>query len=190
MCCLDIVRMIVSPRSAHSFRIPVIWHDVVVICELLVADGAYSGLLPHLAVQKLSHFSRRPEFPISSWVVRTFDALNSRSQEPGRGKGFPAAAGKRLVNRAEFIATKPHGIPTADTPPSIVQCRIVASNLETHAENHNSICFEGRRSGADLRRNARTNSLTSRESSPALMITDVSNCNDTSESGFTTTWSS
>jgi hypothetical protein len=44
-----------------------------------VADRAYSGLLPHLAVQKFSHFSRRPEFPIFSRVVRIFDALNSQS---------------------------------------------------------------------------------------------------------------
>jgi hypothetical protein len=44
-------------------------------------------------------------------VVRIFDALNSQSYEPGLGKGLPAAAGKRFVNRAEFIATKPHGIP-------------------------------------------------------------------------------
>ena len=43
-----------------------IWHDVVIVGKLFVADRAYSGLLPHLAVQKFSHFSRRPEFPISS----------------------------------------------------------------------------------------------------------------------------
>jgi hypothetical protein len=44
-------------------------------------------------------------------VVRIFDALNSESYEPWLGKGLPAAAGKRFVNRAEFVATKPHGIP-------------------------------------------------------------------------------
>ena len=88
-----------------------IWHDVVIVGKLFVADRAYYGLLTHLAVQKFSHFSRRPEFPISSWVVRIFDALNSQSYEPRPWKGLPAAAGKRLVNRAEFIATKPHGIP-------------------------------------------------------------------------------
>ena len=54
-------------------------HDVVVVGKLFVADRAYSRLLPHLAVQEFSHFSRRPEFPISPRVVRIFDALNSRS---------------------------------------------------------------------------------------------------------------
>ncbi len=30
-------------------------NDVVVVGELFVADRAYSGLLPHLAVQQFSH---------------------------------------------------------------------------------------------------------------------------------------
>jgi hypothetical protein len=33
MRCLDIVGMIVSPPATHSFWIPMIWHDVVVIRE-------------------------------------------------------------------------------------------------------------------------------------------------------------
>jgi len=59
--------------------------------------------------------------------------------------------------------------------------------LTTQADSHSSSCFGSRRWGAYLRRNDRTNSLTSRDSSLALMITDVSNHNDVSESGFTST---
>ncbi len=94
MRCLDIVRVIVSPRSSHSFGILVVWNDVVVVGELFVADRAYSGLLPHLAVQQFSHLCRRSQLPISSRVVWIFDPLNSQSYEPGLGKGLPAAAGK------------------------------------------------------------------------------------------------
>src|ERR1700758_2442893 len=42
MCCLDIVRVIVSPRSSHSFRILVARNDVVVIRDLFVAYCAYA----------------------------------------------------------------------------------------------------------------------------------------------------
>ena len=58
VCCLDIVRMIISPRSSHTFRIPVVRHDIVVICEVFVADGADPALLDNLSVQKFPHFGR------------------------------------------------------------------------------------------------------------------------------------
>ena len=45
MCCLDIVRVIVSPCSSHTLRVLVIRNDVVVIREVLVANGAYSALV-------------------------------------------------------------------------------------------------------------------------------------------------
>ena len=51
MHCLDIVRVIVSPRSTDSLRILVVRNDVVVVRELLVADCANAALLPNLAVQ-------------------------------------------------------------------------------------------------------------------------------------------
>jgi len=50
--------MIISSRSAHSFRILVVRNDVVVVGKLFAADGAYSGLLPHFAVQQFSHLRR------------------------------------------------------------------------------------------------------------------------------------
>ena len=86
-------------------------HDIAIICKLFVADRAYSVLLDNLPVQQLPHLGRRPEFSISSGVVRIFDTLNSKSHRPGFGDEFATAAGKRFVEWAEFIATKPHGIP-------------------------------------------------------------------------------
>jgi hypothetical protein len=50
MRCLDIVGMIVSPCAAHSFRILVIWNDVIVVGKLLMADGAFPVLLHNLPV--------------------------------------------------------------------------------------------------------------------------------------------
>ncbi len=58
MRCLDVVRMVISPRSAHSFRVFVVRDDVVVIRKVFVADGAYSALLDNLSVQKFPHLGR------------------------------------------------------------------------------------------------------------------------------------
>jgi hypothetical protein len=58
MCGLDIVRMIVSPRSARSFRILMVGHDVVVIGELFVAARTYPALLSDLAVEQFAHLRR------------------------------------------------------------------------------------------------------------------------------------
>ncbi len=55
---LDIVRMIVSPGSSHSFGTFMIRYDVVVVGELFMANGAFPVLLDDLPVQQFSHLSR------------------------------------------------------------------------------------------------------------------------------------
>jgi len=70
--------MVISPRSSHSFGISVVWHYVVVIRELMVADGADAILFGDFPLQQFSHFRRRPEFPIPSRMMRIFDASNTR----------------------------------------------------------------------------------------------------------------
>jgi hypothetical protein len=50
--------MVVPPRPSHSFRIPVVRHDIVVVREFLVTDGALSALLDNLPVQQFPHFCR------------------------------------------------------------------------------------------------------------------------------------
>jgi hypothetical protein len=77
MRCLDVVRMIISPSSAHSFRIPVVGNYIVTIRELFVTDGAFSVLLDNLPIQQFPHFSRRPELPISSRVMRIINPLHA-----------------------------------------------------------------------------------------------------------------
>jgi len=51
MCGLDVVRMIVPPPPAHSFRISMVGDDVVIIAKLFVADCAYARLLSNFAIQ-------------------------------------------------------------------------------------------------------------------------------------------
>ena len=55
---LDIVWMIVSPRPAHTLRVPMVRDDVVVVRELFMADPAYPTLLPDLAIQQFPHLGR------------------------------------------------------------------------------------------------------------------------------------
>lgn len=58
MYCLDIVRVIVPPRSAHSFRMPMVGDHVVIVRELLVADRANASLFSDLSVKQLPHLGR------------------------------------------------------------------------------------------------------------------------------------
>jgi hypothetical protein len=111
MCCLHIVRVVIPPRASHPFGIPMVWHDVVVICELFVTNRAFPVLLDNLPIQQFPHFSRRPEFPISSRMMRILNPSNPRLQSARIGRLFPTAAGNRFVNRAVFIATKAHAFP-------------------------------------------------------------------------------
>jgi hypothetical protein len=68
--------MVVSPSSSHSFGIPVVWNDVVVVRELFVANCAYSLLFANFPLQKFPHFSGRPELSISPRMMRIFNAAN------------------------------------------------------------------------------------------------------------------
>ena len=86
-----------------------VWYDVTVICELLVADRAFPALLSNLAVEQFAHLRRRPELPVSPGVVSIFDALNAKLKSAFFPHMFPAAAEQRMVNWAIFIATEFHG---------------------------------------------------------------------------------
>jgi hypothetical protein len=103
--------MIISPCSSHAFGIPVVWDNVVVICEFFVADGTLLVLLHNLSVQQLPHLCPRSEFTVSPRVMRVFNALHAEPDQPGFVRHrFPAAAGERFVNRTIFIATQFHRI--------------------------------------------------------------------------------
>ena len=78
---LDVVRMIVTEGSSHSFRISMVGDDVVKVCELFVANCAYARLLADLAVKQLAHLGRGSQLPISTRVVGILNSLNSESDQ-------------------------------------------------------------------------------------------------------------
>lgn len=106
---LDIVWMVVSPRSSHPLGFFVIGHDVVVILKIFVADGAYPALLSNFSILQFAHFGWRSQFPIPSRVVRIVNPLDSESDQLGPGEHFPTTASNRLMDWAHFIAAKSHG---------------------------------------------------------------------------------
>jgi len=69
--------MVVSPRSSHSFGIPVVRNDVVIVGELFVADGAYSFLLGDFPLQKFPHFGWGSEFSIAPRMMAIFNTSST-----------------------------------------------------------------------------------------------------------------
>jgi hypothetical protein len=111
MCRLDIVRVVISPSPAHSFRILVVRNDVVVVGELFVAEGTYARLLSDLTVQQLPHLGRRSKLPISTRVARVLDPLYAYPDQSGLvffSYCFSATAKQRSVHGTIFIATQSH----------------------------------------------------------------------------------
>ena len=74
---LDIVRMVISPGSSHSFWVPVVRDDVTVIREFLLTYCTFTALLGDLPIEQLPHLSWRSKFPISPGVMRVVYALNT-----------------------------------------------------------------------------------------------------------------
>ena len=48
---LDVLRMVISPGSSHSFRVFVVRHDVAAVGKFMVANGALPGLLDDFSVE-------------------------------------------------------------------------------------------------------------------------------------------
>jgi hypothetical protein len=69
--------MVVSPRSSHPFRIPVVWHNVVIVRELFLADCTYSVLFGDFPLQQFPHFGWGSEFSISPRMMRIFNTSNT-----------------------------------------------------------------------------------------------------------------
>jgi len=75
---LDVFRMVISPGTAHSFRVSVVRYDFAAVGKFIVANGALPRLLHDFSVQQLPHLGWRTEFAISPGVMRIFDALNTK----------------------------------------------------------------------------------------------------------------
>lgn len=101
--------MVVSPCPSHSFGIPVVWHDVVVVGEFFMADGDFLSCSTILRFSsfRISVGDRSSRY--SPRVMRIFDTLHTEPYDPGSRNELAAAAGKGFVYRTEFVAAKPHG---------------------------------------------------------------------------------
>jgi hypothetical protein len=75
---LDIVRVVVFPDASHSFWILMARHNMVVIREPMVADGADAVLFGNFPLQEFPHFSGGSEFAIPPRMVRIINAPNPR----------------------------------------------------------------------------------------------------------------
>jgi hypothetical protein len=76
-------------------------HDVPVVGEQSVAEGALSVLSDDFTNEKLPHFAIGAEFPVSSRMLRIFDATDAQLALPSfSGDCFPAATQKGTMNWA------------------------------------------------------------------------------------------
>ena len=92
MDCLNVLGMIISPRSSHPFGLDMVGHNLVVMRELLVANRAPPILLNDFSVKQFPHLSGLPEFAISPGMVRIFDALNTKLKSASFPRLLPTAA--------------------------------------------------------------------------------------------------
>lgn len=107
---LNIVGMIIPPRSAHAGGIDVVGHNVAVVRELFIADGALAFLGKNLPVKKLSHFRIRAYLPITARVMEIVNAADTHLALPLLSRDcLSATAGERTVKWAQLIATESHG---------------------------------------------------------------------------------
>ena len=102
--------MVVSPGPSHSLGILVVWHNVVVVRELMVADSADSVLFRDFPLQKFPHFSGRSEFPVSPGVIGVLDSSNARLRAARAMGWFTTTATEGSVERAIFIVAEFHKV--------------------------------------------------------------------------------
>ncbi len=72
---LDILRVVVSPGSAHPFGINVVWDDISIVRKLLMADCTLFILFGDLAIEQFPHFSIGAKLTVSTWMVGIVDTL-------------------------------------------------------------------------------------------------------------------
>ena len=124
MCCLNVIRVIVSPCPAHSFRILMVRNNVVVVSKLFMADCANARLLSNLAIQQFAYLGRGSKFTISTRMMRVRDPLHAHSYSLWSdflSYCFSTAAKQGSMYGTIFIATQPHG-----TTPDKKMVRVIA----------------------------------------------------------------
>jgi hypothetical protein len=86
-----------------------IWNDVRIVSERVLADTALASLLSDLAIHQSSHLSIRAQLPISARMIRIVNALHTKLFNSSCFlRRLPAATGKRAMNWTEFITAEFH----------------------------------------------------------------------------------
>ena len=109
--CLDVLRVVVYPRPSHSSRIDVIGHDVAIVREGHLTDGALPVLFDNFAVEQLPHLCLGAEFSVSPGVVRVFDPLHPQASCAASLDRLAGTARKGSMDGTEFVATEFHELP-------------------------------------------------------------------------------
>ncbi len=84
-------------------------HNLVVIGKRLVTDCTFPVLLNDFSIQHLPLLTWRPQFSVSSGVLRIFDALNTTLKSAFFSRLLATAAEQGAVDWAVFIPTEFHG---------------------------------------------------------------------------------
>jgi hypothetical protein len=107
---LDIVWMIVSPRSSHAAGMDVVGDNVGIICELYIAESTLAVLGHNLLVHQLSYFRVRANLSITAWVMGiVYPADSQLALASFYRDHFPPAAELRAVNWTQLITAESHG---------------------------------------------------------------------------------
>jgi hypothetical protein len=110
MNCLNIVRVVVPPCSAHAFGMDVIGHHVAVVSEPPLAESANALLGDNFPVKELPHFAIGAEFPVSPGMLRILDTPNSHlALAPFSWDCLSSTAEEGAVDRTGLIPAESHG---------------------------------------------------------------------------------
>ena len=108
---LNVLRVVVPPRSSHATGTDVVGDDVAVVGERFLAEGAYAILGDDLPVEEFPHFAVGPKFPVSPGMMRIFNAPNAHlALASFSGDCFSAAAEERVVDWAQLVPTESHDV--------------------------------------------------------------------------------
>jgi hypothetical protein len=75
---LNIVRMIVSPRSSHPSGVDVVRDNVAIVSELRTAESAFPDLRHDLSVEQFPHLPVGAEFAVSPRVIWILDPADTK----------------------------------------------------------------------------------------------------------------
>jgi hypothetical protein len=90
----------------------VVGHDVAIVGEHHLANGALPVLFNYFSIEQFPHFRFGAKLTVSPGVVRVFDTLHSEpSDSPSLRNRVAAAARERSMNGTVLIAAEFHGLP-------------------------------------------------------------------------------